>query len=66
MPGLIPNEDNNEPSWPALITNVDDESIANVFCHGTFSSKNMGVVYNDYTCNFPFISLDGNVSFFVM
>ena len=29
MPGLIFNDDDNETSWPTLITDVDDESIAN-------------------------------------
>ena len=61
VPGLIPNTDNDEPSWPALIADVDDESIANVFCVGAFASKNTGVIYNDCTGSFPFISLDGNV-----
>ncbi len=69
MPGLIPEdsdkEDNNRPQ-PPFIEDIDDESIANVFCFGTFADKNTGVVYNDCTGNFPFISLDGNVCFFVM
>ena len=44
----------------------DDESIANVFCFGAFADKISGVVYNDLTGNFPFMSLDGSVCFFVM
>jgi hypothetical protein len=36
----------------------EDESIANVFCIGAFADKNNGVVYNDLTGSFPFISLD--------
>ena len=44
----------------------NDESIANVFCFGAFVDKQNGVVYNDLTGSFPFISLDGSVCFFVM
>ncbi len=44
----------------------DDESIANVFCFGAFANKVSGVVYNDLTGNFPFMSIDGSVCFFVM
>jgi hypothetical protein len=44
----------------------DDESIANVFCFGAFADKMSGVVYNDLTGNFPFMSIDGSVCFFVM
>jgi hypothetical protein len=42
---------------------ADDESIANVFCFGAFANKITGVVYNDLTGNFPFMSLDGSVCF---
>ncbi len=69
MPGLIPDddhkEDSNEPR-PAFIDDINNESIANVFCFGAFSDKNIGVVYNDCTGNFPFMLLDGNICFFVM
>jgi len=44
----------------------DNESIANVFCFGAFADKVSGVVYNDLTGNFPFMSIDGSVCFFVM
>jgi len=45
---------------------ADDESIANVFCFGAFADKITGVVYNDLTGNFPFMSLDGSVCFFCL
>jgi hypothetical protein len=45
---------------------ADDESIANVFCFGAFTEKITGVVYNDLTGNFPFMSLDGSVCFFCL
>ena len=44
----------------------DDKSIANVFCIGAFADKVSGVVYNDLTGNFPFMSIDGSVCFFVL
>jgi hypothetical protein len=43
-----------------------DHTIANVFCFGAFADKVSGVVYNDLTSNFPFMSLDGSVCFFVL
>ncbi len=43
-----------------------ENSITNVFCFGAFADKVTGVVYNDLTGNFPFMSLDGSVCFFVM
>jgi hypothetical protein len=45
---------------------ADDEFIANVFCFGAFANKITGVVYNNLTGNFPFMSLDGSVCFFVL
>jgi hypothetical protein len=44
----------------------DNEAIANVFCFGAFTDKMSGAVYNDLTGNFPFMSIDGSVCFFVM
>ncbi len=55
-----------EREYPNIIPEVEDKSIANVFCLGAFADKMMGVVYNDCTGNFPFMSLDGNVCFLVM
>jgi hypothetical protein len=49
-----------------LIGMDDEESIVNVFCFGAFADKNNGVVYNDLTGSFPFISLDGSICFLVM
>jgi hypothetical protein len=69
MPGLIPDnsdEDYGNKPQPAFINDINNESIANVFCFGTFVDKNTGVIYNNCTGNFPFMLLDGNVCFFVM
>jgi hypothetical protein len=48
---------------PSIIGNNCDESVANVFCFGVFAD---GVVYNDLTGNFPFVSLDGSICFLVL
>jgi hypothetical protein len=69
IPGLIPDdsdEDDKDKLRPAFINDINDESIANVFCFGTFADKKTGVVYNDCTGNFPFMSLDGSICFFMM
>jgi hypothetical protein len=65
MPDLISANNDDEPS-PAFIEDINNESIANVFCFGAFANKNTGVVYNNSTGNFPFMSLDGNVCLFVI
>jgi hypothetical protein len=44
----------------------NNKSIANVFCFGAFADKISRVVYNDLIGNFPFMSIDGSVYFFVM
>ena len=39
LPGLIPNDnDDSSGPRPAFIDNIDDESIANVFCFGAFAN----------------------------
>ncbi len=65
MLGLIPNDEDSE-DWPTFITDVEDKSIVNIFCLGAFANKNTGIVFNDCTRNIPFMSLDGNICFFVM
>ena len=51
---------------PHLIREFSNYSITNVFCFGAFVDKLSGVVYNDCTRDFPYMSLDGNICFFVM
>ena len=39
LPGLIPNDnDDSSGPRPAFIDNIDNESIANVFCFGAFAN----------------------------
>jgi hypothetical protein len=59
-----PIEGNLEPH--CIISEDDEESIANLFAFGTFADKNNGIVYHDLTGSFPFMSLDGSVCFFVL
>ncbi len=50
------------PTEPHLIIGEDnEESIVNIFAFGAFADKNNGIVYNDLTGSFPFMSLDGSV-----
>jgi hypothetical protein len=51
---------------PHLIQELEDHSIANVFCFKAFANKLSGVVYNDCTSDFPYMLLDGNICFFVV
>ena len=51
---------------PNFIQDDTDKSIANIFCYGAFADKRSGVVYNDLTGNFPFVSFDGSVCFLVL
>jgi hypothetical protein len=44
----------------------DDKAIANVFCFGAFANKISRVVHNNLTGNFPFMSIDGSVCFFLL
>jgi hypothetical protein len=51
---------------PNIIQDDTNESIANVFCYGASADKQSGVVYNDLTGNFLFVSFDGSVCFLVL
>ncbi len=48
-----------------LVNNIYDHSIVNIFCFRAFTNKITGVVYDDCTGKFPFMSLDESVCFFV-
>ncbi len=55
----------NATNSPAM-KEKDNELIAKVFCFGAFADKVTDVVYNDLTGNFPLMSLDGSMCYFVM
>jgi hypothetical protein len=44
----------------------NNKLIAYVLYFGAFADKISGVVYNDLTGNFPFMSIDGSICFFVL
>ncbi len=55
----------------ALIPNVieddmDNQTDANLFSFAMFADKHTGMLYNDLTGTFPFMSLEGNVCFLVV
>jgi hypothetical protein len=39
---------------------------ANLYCFSAFADKHTGMIYNDLTGTFPFMSLEGNVCFLVV
>ncbi len=51
---------------PNIIDDYCNESIANVFGYDAFVDRHLGVVYNNMTGNFPFISFDGSIYYLIM
>jgi hypothetical protein len=51
---------------PNAIVNDKDSSVGNIFCFGAFADKRTGILYNDLTGLFPYMSLKGNVCFLVV
>jgi hypothetical protein len=49
-----------------IINDKLDASVANIFAFGAFADKNSGIVYNNFTGLFLFMSLDGSVCFFAL
>jgi hypothetical protein len=49
-----------------LIEDDDSSKDGNIFCFGAFADKHTGVVYSNFTGTFPYMSLEGNVCFFVV
>jgi hypothetical protein len=48
---------------------IEDDNIssdANIFCFATFADKQTGILYNDLTSTFPFMSLEGNMCFLIV
>ena len=75
VPPLLPQYIEKPQPYPGLSygtrlegVNIipEDKSIVHVFCFGTFVDKISGVVYNDLTGNFPFMSINGSICFFVL
>ncbi len=76
----LPISHNNEPDdiyapdvvgdmigyGPNYITDEEDSTYSNIFCFGAFADKRSGIVYNDLTGSFPYMSLQGNVCFLIV
>ena len=65
------NSNDSDHSVPRLPnTNLIEDDVSsrdgNIFCFGAFANKHTGVVYSDFTGTFPYMSLEGNVCFFVV
>jgi hypothetical protein len=67
-------DDVSEPSINAgpikhglnVVVEDDDSSIGNIFCFGTFADKQTGLLYNNLTGSFPYLSLKGDVCFLIV
>ncbi len=75
LPPVLPHFDNipvypgpayGTQPWPNVIADDAGKSIANIFCFGAFADRNSGIVYQDLTGLFPFMSFNGSVCFFVL
>jgi hypothetical protein len=53
---------------PSSTNIIEDNasSNANIFCFAAFADKRTGILYNDLTSPFPFMSLEGNICFLVV
>jgi hypothetical protein len=63
---IIPDEYFPTIPGPAIINDNTNKSIVNIFCFGAFANRQSGVVYNDLTGNFPFMSYDDSVCLLVV
>ena len=53
-------------SGPLVIVKDDEISVGIILCFTAFGDKRTGVLYNDLTGSFPFISLEGNVCYLIV
>jgi hypothetical protein len=51
---------------PAIIDGNSNKSSANISCFGPFADRQSGVIYNNLTGNFSFMSCNGSVCFLVI
>jgi hypothetical protein len=58
--------DNRIGHGPNYIADDDDSTYSNIFCFGAFVDKRSGVVHNNITGSFPYMSLQGNVCFLIV
>ena len=65
-PSTASSRSTPQPRNANIIEDDDTPPAGNIFCFGAFADKQTGVMYNDLTGSFPFMSLAGNVCFFVV
>ncbi len=53
-------------SGPNVTIEDNDSSLQNIFCFSTFADKRTGILYNDLTGLFPYMSLQGNVCLLIV
>jgi hypothetical protein len=66
--------DLSEPSFhvkqfeqgPNVIVADNNSSVGNIFCFGAFADRRTGVLYNNLTGTFPYMSLEGDLCFFIV
>jgi hypothetical protein len=61
--------DNFQPFPPTNANIIEEDnrfSDANIFCFAAFADERSGILYNDLTGTFPFMSLEGNVCFLIV
>jgi len=51
---------------PSVIIEDDDSAVGNIFCFAAFADKRTGILYNDLTGSFPYMSLEGNVCYLII
>ena len=51
---------------PSVIVEDSGSSVGNIFCFIAFADKRTGVLYNDLTGLFPYMSLEGNVCYLIV
>ncbi len=51
---------------PNYIADKDNSTDSNIFCFGAFADKRSGIIYNDLTGTFLYMSLQGNIGFLVV
>jgi len=51
---------------PSVVIEDDDSAVGNIFCFAAFADKRTGVLYNDLTSLFPYMSLEGNVCYLIV
>ena len=51
---------------PSVLVEDDDSSVGNIYWFAAFADKRTGVLYNDLTGSFPYMSLEGNVCYLIV